>query len=301
MEEANTLPKLPKWAKKPLDNCLDYLDNLSLMTELSTKSIQATRMMPELFNILKKHLFASDPQSFTDADKSAFEKISTMADKLGETAAIAEREDIKGFPLLNGMWLVLTWGALETYITELLKVWLENVPESWNLDEVQNLRIKLGEYMRIEDELRNEYVIEQIDKTLNGPLKQGIGRFEVLLNVFHLSGSIDDDIRERLYLMCKIRNVFVHNRGIADKKFVESCPALECKIGDIVISKDFNVTPYIHAVGVYIAEIQLRIFEALGFSRDKLAKSPVMNVRLTKFEEVKKIIELEIGMTNSTP
>ncbi|MEJ2568032.1 MAG: hypothetical protein P8Z50_04055, partial [candidate division WOR-3 bacterium] len=100
--------------------------------------------------------------------------------------------------------------------------------------------------------------------------------------------SIDDDIKDRLYEMSKILNVFVHNKGIADKKFVDSCPSLKCKIGDQVINKKTDILRYVDSVLVYLAEIQLRIFEGLGVPREELKDSPAMRIRYEKYKEVKK-------------
>lgn len=272
-------PRLPQWAKTKLDDCVEYLVELHTMVHISSKAIRATQIFPTFMESVVKHVYTGEISKQNEEDKSTFDKVSNLINELKEDATTAKRESENGFPLLTGMAIVLTWGALETYVYDLMKGWLENNVDSWKADEVQKLKIKLGEFMQIEKDMQYEYIIEMIDNQLQGPLKAGIGRFEILLGVFNLSGSIDDDIKKTLFEMSKIRNAIVHNKGIADKKLVDTCPSLSLRIGDSVLGKQFNLMAYIDAVIVYIAEIQLRIFEALGIKRNELINSPIMNLR----------------------
>jgi len=280
--------KLPKWAKKPLDNCLDYLENLLLMVDVSSKSIHVVRMHKSLLDLVTTHWFIPNMQTTSKRDLKMLKELKTITEQTEEIAKNSKRKDIKDLLLLKGMAIVLTWGALETFVIDFLKAWLNNAPDAWKADEIVNLKIRLGEFMQIDKELRCDYVVDQLDKLVNGPPRQGIGRFESLLKIFNLYGSIDDDIKDRLYEMSKIRNAFVHNKGIADKKFVDSCPSLKCKIGDQVINKNTDILRYVDSVLVYLAEIQLRIFERLGVPREELKGSPAMNIRYGKYEEAKK-------------
>jgi hypothetical protein len=288
-DSTNTYPRLPAWAKEPLVNCTDYLENLYQMVDISQKSIHASRVLPELLKSLLTHLFEKDANSTLDEERTTFDKIKRATEQTGQDAKIAEREHKKGFPLLKGMAIVLSWGALETYVIDFLKAWLKNTPAAWETEIVKNLKVKLGEYLQMEDELKCEYVIEQIDKQLNGPLKQGIGRFEALLEAFNLSGPIDEDIRRNLFEMSKIRNAFVHNQGKADKRFIDSCPTLGYNVGDNIIGLNIDIGKFAHAVTTYISEIQLRIFEGLGFSREQLKDSPAFKIRYDKYD--RKIVE----------
>src|SRR5208337_4910227 len=109
-----------------------------------------------------------------------------------------------------------------------------------------------------------------------------------LLNIFGLGGAIDDEIKDKLYEMSKMRNVFVHNKGIADKQLVDTCPSLNCKIGKNVINVETDIMRYVHSVMVYLAEIQLRIFQGLGVTREELTNSPAMCLRYEKYEDAVK-------------
>jgi hypothetical protein len=81
-----------------------------------------------------------------------------------------------------------------------------------------------------------------------------------------MAGSVDDVTRRLLLELQQKRHVFVHRRGIADKRFVEACPFLDCSIGQPIAVDRASVWKLGVAVGLYNFELQKRNFSRAGLS-----------------------------------
>ena len=65
--------------------------------------------------------------------------------------------------------------------------------------------------------------------------------------------------------MNHIRNVFVHRRGVADRRFVDACPHLGFSVGDPVSVDRQSFDRYSESVAKYVLHIVKRVtdyFEA---------------------------------------
>ncbi|MBU2490967.1 MAG: hypothetical protein KKA60_16405 [Proteobacteria bacterium] len=72
------------------------------------------------------------------------------------------------------------------------------------------------------------------------------------------SGNMPPNIRQIMFELAEIRNIIVHKAGRADKRFLEKCPWIKCKLYEpiIVIQKDMN--RYISAAFWYLIELDQR-------------------------------------------
>jgi hypothetical protein len=90
-------------------------------------------------------------------------------------------------------------------------------------------------------------------------LKQGCGRFEIILEAMGISGSIESELRRDLLELSQIRNVLVHRAGIVDKRFIEICPWLKMCIGDHIKVTNEAYCRYSIAVPRYIGTVIKRL------------------------------------------
>ena len=102
------------------------------------------------------------------------------------------------------------------------------------MDALNRLKVRLGDYEALEPSDRSLWVIDLVDQEVSGPLRNGVSRFESLLQVFGLDGAVEDELRKTLFELSQIRHVILHRHGEADKKLLDSCPWLPFHLGEPV-------------------------------------------------------------------
>jgi hypothetical protein len=93
----------------------------------------------------------------------------------------------------------------------------------------------------------------------------GIGRFELLLNVFALMPDVGPNLRCAIHETWQVRNNLVHSGGIADKRLSDACPWLGVEVG-----KTFVIPHIIYAwcrVGAerFAERVANKVVHMLGF------------------------------------
>jgi hypothetical protein len=186
-------------------------------------------------------------------------------------AKLAHREVDHGFPLLYGQAAIAMWSSLEALIRSLIAQWLLNTPEAWQLDAVKKLRVKLGDYESLDRFERCLWITDLIDQEVSGPLRNGVNRFESLLQPFGLSGSIDPEWRKTLLELSQVRNVLVHRNGTVDRKLIDACPWLKLKLGDHLMVTDSMWHAYSQTIARYVGELiqRVRVRLDLGIAPNK--------------------------------
>jgi hypothetical protein len=189
--------------------------------------------------------------------------------KAHDDAEFAQQELDAGFPLLHAQATVSLWGGLESLIRLFLVEWLRNEPDAMRVMQVQKLKIQLGDYESLSNDEKPYYILDLLERDFQFPLKQGTGRFETLLGIFGIVGTVNEDIKKNIFEMNQVRNLLVHRRGIIDRKFVVTCPWLDVRVGDLlkVSSRDFE--RYSNSVLDYVLELMLRVGVHFGKSREE--------------------------------
>jgi len=94
---------------------------------------------------------------------------------------------------------------------------------------VQKLKVKLGDYILLSKAEQAHYLVELLEQDLASSLKQGVSRFENLLNPFSLGGPLPDGCAKTLFELQQVRNVVAHRNGIVDRRLKSECPWLKVK------------------------------------------------------------------------
>ncbi len=175
MNNKNDSHSTPYWATESFKEFIDYVENLEHILRISTKGISMIRGVPKIVEVLAK--------AIEDEPPTTYEKRIEIANKEAE---LAQREVENGFPLLYSQAIVSLWGSLENLIHIFLEKWLMNEPEALLVNQVQKLRVQLGEYESLDSEERPCYILDLLERDIQAPLKQGITRFESLLEIFKL-------------------------------------------------------------------------------------------------------------------
>lgn len=251
------------WIISHAEQFLDYTNEIGNVLHICMAGVHRLRAAPQIVDALE-NLHKTFPGFFRENDQTASLGVRRKVAK--REAELAVREVDRGFPLLHAQAVVTMWGALEDFIRTFLAAWLANDPQARKTPRIANLRIRFGEYEALVPEDRSLYLVELLEQELRTPLKQGVSRFEDLLDVIGLSGALDDELRKTLYEMSQVRNVLVHRRGIADKRFIESCPWFGLGVGDVVTVDHKTYSRYHGAVISYVTEILYRVGDCFGVS-----------------------------------
>ncbi len=258
--------KTPSWAIEPFKQFLSRTERLNDVLYLSMRGISGLQGMPKIVQVIAE---IEETVEHKDTQKEL--------EHANKCAELAKNEIKTGFPLLHAQATVNLWTLLEALFYSFLCNWLKNKQDSLLNDPIQKLRIRVGEYERLEKEERISYIVELLDKELGAGLRRGINRFEALLEPFGLSGSVPDWVQQSIYELAQVRNAIVHRFAVADRQLVDSCPWLGLKTGDEVVVTHEMFIKYTEATHHYVTELICRIAEKHGVdmsrSRAVLAKS----------------------------
>ena len=249
-KKSTSKQKAPDWATEPWGEYVRHAARLMQLLQLSVEGISAIQAMPRLVEVLAKG----------DDSEEAKNKIESAR----KAADLANREVDEGFPLLHAQTTIALWSALEAAFRVFMASWLQNHEPAMGIEAIQKLRVRIGEYENLEGEYRYLYILERLEQEMSLPLKSGVTRFESLLALFGLSGSIDEDSRRALFELNQVRNNLVHRSGVADKRLIDSCPWLGLKIGEVVELGDDATKRYFRATYRYSVEMIARSGEYFG-------------------------------------
>lgn len=183
----------------------------------------------------------------------------------GKLENLAAKEIAAELPLLHAAASVLIWGALEAAFRDFLVRWLVAYPIARTVQELNNIRIKVAEYERLEGEDRMRYLVGLLERELAVALKPGVGRFDCMLKPFGINPRISDEQRRDLNELAAIRNAIVHRAGIADDRLIQLCPWLKFEIGEPVLIGRATFLRYVDATSAYAASL-VESAEAVGRS-----------------------------------
>jgi len=267
---------VPGWGMQPFNDFIDYVEELGQLVYLSIRGISFMTKSPELVNLL----------AVIENSKEVEEQERLM--ELAKREAQLAKDEVKnGFPLLHAQAVVSLWGGLETLIKFFLSKWLAMEPKAMLVSQVQKLKVRVSEYESLDNEERCSYILDLLEREVKAPLKHGVTRFEVLLNVFGLGGNVKKEIRKNLYEIYQVRNVIVHRRSTVDTRFIKACPWLKYSIGDQLTISHESFQRYNQAVMSYAALIMIRVGSYFGKSLDEV----YAHLKKTSFESFKRINE----------
>lgn len=242
----------PPWATEPFKEFVDNTERLGNLLHLCISGISVLRGMPGIVEAIEK-AEPGDPQQAAGKLESAKKQ-----------AELAQREVDEGFPLLRAQTVISLWSALEATIRTFLARWLENNEQALAVDPVQKLRVKIGEYEKLQGEDRYFYILDRLEQETSAPLKCGVTRFEVLLEPFGLSGAVSDEDRRNLFELNQVRNVLVHRSGVTDRRLPDACPWLGLSPGQALRLDDAMMGRYFQSSIQYTVDIVVRLGEYFG-------------------------------------
>lgn len=215
--------ELPKWLTNHFKESLDSLQQLMDIVHISARGIGGLRGMPKLVQVLAE--IEKKDQDVEAADRLA---------RAQKEATLASDEVAKGFPVLHGFAVVALWSWLEHFVKGLVALWLLHRRDALDAPVIQKLKIRFGEYMRLQKSEQAQFLVELLEQELASPLKRGADRFQTLLEPFGLSCALPDGNSRVLFELQQVRNVIAHRNSRADRRFRSDCPWIKLKLNQPV-------------------------------------------------------------------
>lgn len=226
--KAVTLPavksqKLPAWITDHFTEAMNSLELHMQIVEISARGISVLRGMPKIVQVLAKVEGRPDDQ---DSSK--------RLERAQKEADLATAEVAKQFPVLHGFAVVALWSWMEHFVKGFVALWLMHRRDALEVQAVQKLRVRLGEYLQLSKAEQAQFLVELLEQELASPLKRGATRFESLLEPFGLSFPLPDGCGQTLFELQQVRNAIAHRNGRADRKLRADCPWLKLKANQAV-------------------------------------------------------------------
>jgi hypothetical protein len=254
---------MPDWAKRTFADFLDDTQALYEVLHLCVQGISVATRMPALVRALR-----SDPTDYQEGEIAGAARLAKLTspeiDAAEYRAALAQREVDNGFNTVHSQGVLSLWSALEDLVKTFVARWLAEIPETRREPPWSDLRIKLGEYEQLDEDQKGYYLVDLAEQNTGAAFRRGVNRFECLLEKLGLSGPVSDEIAKLVFEMQQVRNVIAHRRGVADKRFCESCPTYGVTVGKKVIVSHDKYSAYIGATHGYVGELIFRTGEKFG-------------------------------------
>lgn len=238
---------LPEWSiDREIGRLLDF-------HTIAVTGIGAAGGEPELLRALRD---VQRGREGTLSDEDWSKKI----DQADKKKTIAEQHAESGFSYLYELMLVKFWSILEAGVEEIAVECLKRPDECKDANLLRSIKGPLLEFASASVDQRAEFLYSEIKVTTRSALKVGVGVFEAVLEPLGMAGSVDELTRKLVLELQQKRHVFVHRRGVADKRFVDACPFLDYEIGQPIVVDQKSVWKLGIGVGLYNFELQKRNF-----------------------------------------
>jgi hypothetical protein len=178
--------------------------------------------------------------------------------KLSSDEEMYEIQKSENFTKTIEMYIVYLWSKIDNIVEDVLVDYIILDESLLSFEKIADIKLPLS-FILLDDRGKRNYLVAEVKRKLNSPLKQGVGKFESLLEAFGLGGDIPKKLKDKIYELSNIRNVIVHSNSFADERLIANCPHLEYNLGDRLALniKDFHA--YSRAIIGYVLIIATRL------------------------------------------
>jgi hypothetical protein len=164
--------------------------------------------------------------------------------------------------VLHGLITIGAWSALEAYVGDFCKAAMQEQPQILDADAIKNIKVPISELLATDAD-KPDRILKAVEEKF--ARARGVGRFEDVLNVFGLGGTVPLGVKRHILLAQKIRNVWAHNAGKADAQFLEGGFFANHGIGDKVFIDAADTDNHVAAILMYGNVVTNRWRARFGF------------------------------------
>lgn len=172
-------------------------------------------------------------------------KVANGAHNLGRTLGM-HNKPVKDtgaqFEYLRGLLLLAIWAGFEAFFEDFCKGVLARTMSAAEAED---------DYAKIFNKSRSKR-------------KTSLTKFEAILDLLDRQGDVTPHLLAAFKEAEAIRNIWAHNAGRVDEKFLADAPGLQLSLGDKVNLDVEQFIKYIRAVSMYATVISTRDTVALG-------------------------------------
>lgn len=231
------------------------LRELELFAEIALNGLdRATKAVQGIELIQKINAALGEPSPFPTDEALAEAKA-----RAGEVEKFAGAQSQHGFSYLFGIVAIRLWSLLEAFVDDIAVEALKTPEKCKDRVLLSKLKGPLIEFRNASPDDQAEYLAETLKQGVEATLKQGVGKFEAILEPLGFGGGVADEVRKCLFELCHVRNTLVHKGSKADRRLIDACPWLGLARGDHIrlSAKDFR--RYSFAGYWYLIEIKHRV------------------------------------------
>lgn len=215
--------RIPKHLTDHFSRALDNHDKLMQIARLSAQGISMHLARPNAIQVLNKV-----------KDNEESEKYVKQLQQAEADAALAREEIDQGYPVLHGFVTIAMWSWLEDFIKGLAASWLVSHRPAIHNPSVAKLKVRLGDYVTLSRHEQALHIVELLDQETGSGLRNGVNRFEGLLDGLGLRFNLNEESKKTLFEFQMIRNNLAHRNGLVDQRLQKSCPWIGLKLGQPV-------------------------------------------------------------------
>lgn len=241
---------IPKWVHSYFERAYESQTLLTRVVSISRTGIAGVADMPRLTKAVARISGKERPPEAIAA--------------LEEEAALARSELDRNFPVLHSLAVTGLWSWLEHLVKGLATEWLLHNKKALSLPCFQRVKVRVGEYASLTRREQAAYLVEALEQETAASLKQGINRFESILQSLELSGRVSETTSQTVFELQQLRNVVAHRNGICDRRLRSSCPWLKLKVGEPILISASQFQSYAAAAADYALTILFRVGDVYG-------------------------------------
>lgn len=230
----------------------------SAFKEIS-EAVQLTRMMVTGLRSYEDQLdrIKSSEDYYLKIQKISRDEYNSFLATSEKSWAFYLNQKQTGFTKAYEMSLVYLWGRIDNLIKDLLIDYIDTDSKLLEYKKMPKIKLDLN-FIAMSEYDQKYYLISQIEQGLSTPLKNGIKKFEDLLDVFELGGKVPKILSDKMYEISNIRNVIAHNGSIVDNKFIDRCPNLGYSLGQRISLNQAQYVSYSYSLMAYITVLDSR-------------------------------------------
>lgn len=253
----------------PLQILRDLLDSLKHWQDLLS-AIRFSTMLCNTEGVVKslaKHGVSelasagSDIKDITDGEREF----------IGEALTTLNEEEKNGYAFLLSQATLNMYTYLEAAIQSLVIGYFHSAEKPGEIKVLNAIQVPFVTFQSLSEEERMHLLYDHYEKAVGANGKQGVKRFERLLEPLGLSGPRSEVVDEGLRELALVRHLLLYKNGIVDKSFIDACPWYASQLGRRLAIPPETFDHYNESVMEYISILMKRIREKASVLREAVA------------------------------
>jgi len=204
-------------------------------------------------------------------------------------ASFATSEDALDCPYFYSLLTIRSYSIFESLIDNTLVAYLRDYPEWLDKERFKKVRLSPSTFFEYNNDHIYPIILRELKRIVFNGKHKYPNKFEALLSIPNLDEYIPDTIKSNINEFVAVRNVLVHQLGLADDTFVSSCPEITSNIGERVSVTGKRFAKYFSTIAWYTLDINRRVCKFSGVKEfdnaPKLRDSFLKALESTKYDE----------------